>query len=106
MKQSAIVKSVESGSPAEQAGIDAGDEIIAIEGLRVMVDQFPAQLKQYVPGQPIRLTIFHQDVLYEATLTPQAARASEYFVVPIENPSIAQQQNFIGWLGMSIAAVG
>ncbi len=105
MKKSAIAKLVESRSPAQQAGIDAGDEIIAIEGLRVTADQFPSQLQQYAPGDPIRLTIFHQDVLHETTLTLQAPRASEYFVVPMENPSIAQRQNFMGWLGMPMEAV-
>jgi predicted metalloprotease with PDZ domain len=105
MKESAIVKLIESGSPAEQAGMNADDEIIAIEGLRVTAAQFLSQLKDYVPGDQIRLAVFHQDVLHEVTLKLQAPRATEYFVVPMENPSIEQQQNFMGWLGTPMAAV-
>jgi predicted metalloprotease with PDZ domain len=99
------VKFVEAASPAERAGINVGDQLVAIEGLRIISEQFSNQLKDYAAGDTVRLTIFHQDVLSEVVVTLEAAKPTQYFVVPLENPTIEQQQRFIGWLGLPIGAV-
>jgi predicted metalloprotease with PDZ domain len=99
------VKFVESASPAELAGINPGDEVIAIDGVRITSDQFINHLKEYKPGSEITLTIFHQDVLRQCPIELGEPRATQYFVVPMESPSALQQQNFEGWLGVSMESV-
>jgi predicted metalloprotease with PDZ domain len=105
LKEQETVKFVAAASPAERSGINVGDQLVAIEGLRITSEQFLVQLKDYAAGDTVRLTIFHQDMLSEVLVTLEAAKPTQYFVVPLENPTIAQQQQFIGWLGLPIEAV-
>jgi predicted metalloprotease with PDZ domain len=105
LKDQAIVKFVEAASPAECAGINVGDQLVAIDGARITSEQFLGQLKDYAAGDTVQLTIFHQDLLSEVAVTLEAAKPTQYFVVPLENPTIEQQQQFMGWLGLPIEAV-
>ncbi|MBI4782331.1 MAG: M61 family metallopeptidase [Oscillatoriophycideae cyanobacterium NC_groundwater_1537_Pr4_S-0.65um_50_18] len=98
-----VIKFVESGSPAQRAGIDPEDELLAIDGLRVKADQLSDRLKDYAPGDTLSFTLFHQDDLRTCTVTLTPPRPAAYHLVAIENPSIAQQQNFKGWLGAELA---
>ncbi|NJN59534.1 MAG: M61 family metallopeptidase [Leptolyngbyaceae cyanobacterium SL_5_9] len=97
-----MIKFVEAGSPAQQAGIDPGDELLAIDGLRVTAEQLGDRLKDYQPNQVVHLTFFHQDELKTHPVRLAAPRPSRYQVRAIENPSKVQQDNFLGWLGASL----
>jgi len=97
-----LIKFVEIGSPAQLAGIDAGDELLAIDGLRVNPGQLSDRLQDYQPQDTIQVTFFHYDQLYSVPVTLERPRPQKYQVLPIENPSEAQQQNFAGWLGTSL----
>lgn len=93
-----VIQFVEANSPAEAAGINAGDELLAIDGFRVSADQLSDRLKDYKPGDTIELSFFHQDKLYNQPVTLAAPRPSRYQVVSVENPTQTQQQNYAGWL--------
>jgi predicted metalloprotease with PDZ domain len=99
------VKFVEAGSTAENAGINPGDELLAIEGVRVTSDHWQDLLKEYQVGETIELTLFHQDVLRQCKVVLAEPRATKYFVVPIEHPTELQQRNFAGWLGVEMREV-
>jgi predicted metalloprotease with PDZ domain len=101
----ALVKGVVADSPAQRAGVDVGDEILAIDGLRVTADGWEERLKDYQPGTTITLSLFHQDGLQHYPVTLAAAPPSKFTLKPAEQPSPAQQQNFQGWLGVAIAAI-
>ena len=98
-----MVKFVEAGSPAQLAGIDAGDELLAIAGFRVNAEQANERLKDYQPGDAIEVTVFHQDELRTCHVTPAAPRPTRYSIVPVEQPTAIQKQNFTGWLGVPIS---
>ena len=93
-----IIKFVEAASPAELAGIDAGDELLAINGVRVSTDQLNERLKDYRAGDMIQVTVFHQDQLKTLTVKLRDPQPSRYEVVRLENPSHRQKQNLSGWL--------
>jgi predicted metalloprotease with PDZ domain len=97
-----VIKSVEAGTPAQQAGIDAGDELLAIDGMRVTAQNLSDRLKDYQPGDTIQVTVFHQEELHTYSLTLAAPRPSRYQVICVEHPSATQKQNFEGWLGIDI----
>jgi predicted metalloprotease with PDZ domain len=59
----AWIKTVASGSPAALAGINAGDELLAIDGYQVTAEQLNERLLNYQPGQVLQVTVFHQDQL-------------------------------------------
>ncbi len=101
-----VIKFVASGTPAYLSGIDAGDELLAIDGLRVTALQLSDRLKDYQPGDTIQIAVFHQDELrtYPVTLAP--ASPDRYQVIAVEHPSPTQQQNFTGYLGVPLKTAG
>ncbi len=100
-----LVKFVETGSPAQQAGIDPGDELLAINGFRVSADQLNDRLKDFRSGEAIQLTVFHQDELRACTVRLADPRPSRYQVQAVENPAATQAENFAGWLGTSLETI-
>ena len=57
------VISVEAGSPAEEAGLVAGDIITAIDGQSITTqEELNSLLEQYSPGDTITLTVYRQSV--------------------------------------------
>jgi predicted metalloprotease with PDZ domain len=97
-----VIQFVEAASPAAVAGVDAGDELLAINGWRVTAEQLSDRLKDYKVGDTIQLSVFHQEELRTLPVTLGEPRLSRYQLVPIENSTQAQQQNFSGWLGTSL----
>jgi predicted metalloprotease with PDZ domain len=95
------IKFVEVDSPAAMAGVDAGDELLALDGLRVSADQLSDRLKDYNVGDTIHLSVFHQDELRTLPVTLVAGQPNRYQIVRLENPTAAQQENLAGWLGTS-----
>lgn len=93
-----IIKTVESSSPAQFAGIDTGDELLAINGIKVTATSLSDRLKDYQAGDTIQLTVFHQDTLVTYPITLDKPRPSKYQLKRLENPTLIQQNNFAGWL--------
>ncbi|MEG5139966.1 MULTISPECIES: M61 family metallopeptidase [unclassified Microcoleus] len=98
-----MVKFVEAGAPAQLAGIDAGDELLAIAGFRVNAEQAGERLKDYQPGDTVKVTVFHQDELRTCLVTLATPRPGRYSIVPVDRPSPIQKQNFMGWLGVPLS---
>ncbi|MBE9212376.1 M61 family metallopeptidase [Plectonema cf. radiosum LEGE 06105] len=94
------IKFVETDSPAQIAGIDAGDELLAIDGIKVTANQLSERLKEYQPQDTIEITVFHQDELRNYHVILARPRANKYEVVPLKNPSVAQKEKFNQFLGV------
>ncbi|MDB9315051.1 M61 family metallopeptidase [Spirulina sp. CS-785/01] len=90
---------VEANSPAGQAGIDAGDELLALDGVRLTAEDFNERLQDYEAGDTVELTIFHQDELQTHTLQLATPQPSGYQLVMVEKPTEKQKQLLNGWLG-------
>ncbi|XGW00659.1 MAG: PDZ domain-containing protein [Leptolyngbya sp. BL-A-14] len=100
-----VVKFVEVGSPARKAGIDAGDELLAINGLRVSADQLTERLRDFQSGDRLQLSFFHQDELRSSTVTLADPRVTRFQVVPVDRPTREQAQNFLGWLKVPLETI-
>jgi predicted metalloprotease with PDZ domain len=99
-----IIKFVEADSPAQKAGIDAGDELLAIDGIKVG-NQLNARLKDYQANDLIQVTVFHQDELRTYSITLAAAIPGKYQLKSVENPSSREMENFVGWLGVPLSTI-
>ncbi|MGD1808282.1 M61 family metallopeptidase [Dapis sp. BLCC M126] len=97
-----IIKFVQHQGAAQLAGLDAGDELLAIDGFRVNADKLSDRLKDYQVGDVLEVTVFHQDELITHQVTLAHSSPSRYQVVPVKNPTAKQQENFAGWLGSSL----
>ncbi len=100
-----IIKFVEANSPAQQAGIDPGDELMAIDKLRLGAGQFEERLRDYQPGDTLEVVVFHGDELKTRSLQLATPRATQYAIEAIKDPSTLQQQNFEGWLSVPLASL-
>jgi predicted metalloprotease with PDZ domain len=81
------------------AGIDAEDELLALNGFRVNAQQLSDRLKDYNPGDRVELTIFHQDQLQTCSVILASPRPTSYKIASVKDPSPQNQRNFSGWLG-------
>ncbi|MBD2294877.1 M61 family metallopeptidase [Anabaena sphaerica FACHB-251] len=100
-----IIKFVEMNSPAKTAGIDAGDELLALDGIKVGTNQLSERLQDYQPNDSIQITVFHQDELRNYSVILGKQHPHKYQLRPVENPNSTQQENFLGWLGISLSTI-
>ena len=90
------VQSVVEGSPAQQAGIGGGDEIVAIDGFRTDLKQ---RLGRALPGQQLRVTLFRMDELLELRVQLAPAPRDTVVLVPDEAASGEAKHLRTAWLG-------
>jgi predicted metalloprotease with PDZ domain len=93
-----VIKSVASNSPAQLAGVDPGDELLAIDGFKISADKLIDRLKLYQVGQQINLTIFHTDRLMTLPITLSNPQPQKYQLHKIEHPTDLQSQQFKAWV--------
>jgi predicted metalloprotease with PDZ domain len=99
----AVIKFVEAGSPAEQAGIEPGDELLAIAHFRVSADQLNDRLQHYQARETVTITVFHQDMLRECAVTLDEPLPNRWTLQPVAQPTAAQQELLQGWLGIDFS---
>ncbi|MDX1976055.1 MAG: PDZ domain-containing protein [Pseudanabaenaceae cyanobacterium bins.68] len=93
-----VVKYVARDSPAERAGLNIGDEILAIAGIRVTGDQFNERLKLYGEQKTVELSFFRQEVLSHTQLELLASQSDRYLVQVVRNPTPQQAAHLEKWL--------
>jgi len=97
---SLVVQKVDLYSPAQLAGIDVGDEIVALAGYRVTPENFAERLSTYSPNTTVSLTFFHQERLCTANLTLAEPQSDRWIVREIASPNSQQTQRLRSWLGL------
>ncbi|MCY7371573.1 MAG: Do family serine endopeptidase [Polaromonas sp.] len=98
--QGALVRGVESGSPAEKAGVEAGDIITRFEGKPIdRSTDLPRLVGNVKPGTKSGITVFRRGSVKELTVTiaevepeKSASRAS----VPEPKPQVAGPAQSLG----------
>jgi predicted metalloprotease with PDZ domain len=90
------VQSVVEGSPAQQAGVGAGDEIVALDGFRTDLKQ---RLGRAPAGQQVRLTLFRMDELLEVRVQLTAAPRDTVVLTPHPRATDPQTRLRSAWLG-------
>lgn len=93
-----IIKSVASNSPAQLAGIDPGNELLAIDGFKITADKLTERLNLYRVGQQITIAIFQADRLITVPVTLSAPQPHQYHVRSIAQMSERQCQLFTAWV--------
>lgn len=89
---------VEADSPAGKVGIDAGDELIALDDFRVTAETLNLRLENYRPNDIVKLTVFHQDELRHFQVTLANPVITNYEVKVINSITKAQKENLAKWL--------
>src|SRR5690606_12667254 len=93
-----VVAEVRRGTPAHAAGINVGDELLAIDDQRVPAAGLDALLRHYPPGTAVEVMVARRDRLRRILVTlgeKPAARGREE-IAP--GASGAQGEQRTGWL--------
>ncbi|HEX7156822.1 MAG TPA: PDZ domain-containing protein, partial [Burkholderiaceae bacterium] len=93
------IANVFDGSPAQAAGLSAGDQVVALDGLRAGGGKLDALLARYRPGDAVEVLAFRRDELqrFELKLATQPPPSCALVVDPVA-PAAARRLR-AGWLG-------
>lgn len=93
------VAQVQDGSPAQQAGVIPGDEVVAVDGRRVTADTWEARLERIPVDRPVRLLVFRdEEALDLAVAAVPAPRDTCYLSLdPDAGPAARARRDL--WLG-------
>ncbi len=93
-----VVRRVYAGSPAYDQGLNAGDQIVALDNMRASRDFFNARMAEKKPGDLVNLTIFRFDDLSSLLIKLSDKREMTYRIVPVAAPTALQKQILANWL--------
>jgi len=95
-----VVRRVYAGSPAYEHGLNTGDQIVALDNMRVTSSFFNARIAEKKPGDLISLTIFRSDDLSTLPIKLGGRREGTYRIMPLPNQTEAQKRVYRSWLGV------
>ncbi|MCH1928817.1 PDZ domain-containing protein [Shewanella sp. A25] len=86
--------------PAWKSGITAGDEIIAINDLRVTAKGFDKRIQDFKAGDTINVTLFSNDKIKQVALTLGSKQSGKLELKGDAKASKEQKAFFKAWLGI------
>jgi len=95
-----FVKQVLRGSPAYQSGVNADDEILALNGFRVTPESFKERIKQYPPEEKLTVLISRRERLLNLHITLGIAPQDTWELKVKKDSSVSQKTNLDDWLGV------
>lgn len=94
-----LVRQVPAGTPAFDQGLNTGDQILAVDGVRVSLTNFYGRLADRKPGDTTTLTIFRDDDLRTLQIVLGGRLAESYRITPVGQPTEEQKKIYGGWMG-------
>ena len=94
-----LVKTVPRGTPAFEAGLNVGDEILAMDGYRVPPGKLKKRLKAYRPGDEVELLVARREKLTRLPVTLGEEPAKEYYPRPAADVGETVEARRQSWLG-------
>jgi predicted metalloprotease with PDZ domain len=94
-----IVTAVANDSPAEEAGVSPGDELVALDGLRIGPGGFDTMIRRYRVRDAVELTVFRGDELLMLPLVFGPAPESTVYLelaADAADEAVARRQRFLG----------
>ena len=93
-----MVRRVYAGSPAYEQGLNAGDQIVAMDNMRATRNFFDARMAEKKLGDVVNLTIFRFDDLSSLVIRLGDKREMSYRIVPVASPTAVQKRIYADWL--------
>ena len=94
----ARINLLRAGAPAEQAGLDRGDVIVALDGRNVDQAEFNSALATKKPGDTIALSVSRAGETKQVTVTLAPDPNPAFRLSRIENPTPAQARIWESWV--------
>jgi predicted metalloprotease with PDZ domain len=86
-----IVSSIDTGSPAEKAGLHVGDVLATVNG-ETALWALPMMAQQFRPGETLKLRIRHRNAEVELSFVVGSTTGQEYHVVPMKDVTEKQRR--------------
>jgi predicted metalloprotease with PDZ domain len=93
-----ILKGVRADGPAAEA-IAAGDELVALDGIRATAESLPRRLAEKRPGARVRLALLRGDRLLEREVRLGRPPSEKVTLSPDPGATAAAKRLLRGWLG-------
>ena len=94
-----LVKRVYAASPAYEQGLNAGDQVVALNNMRANKDFLEARIAEKRAGDLVSLTIFRSDDLSVLLIKLGAQSDASYRIIPTAKPTSEQKRIYQSWLG-------
>jgi predicted metalloprotease with PDZ domain len=95
-----VFRALHNGGPAELAGISPGDELVALDGLRINLSGCEARTRRYRPGDKSDVTVFRGDELMTLRLKWTEAPADTCYLLVEGDADDEVVSRRTAWLGM------
>ncbi|MCA9299833.1 MAG: M61 family metallopeptidase [Phycisphaerales bacterium] len=93
------VRSVASDGPAYFAGLNPGDEVIALDGTRLTSSNYDDLVGEIEPGAKVTVTYMRYDRLHEVTFTSAVRVDARWTIDHVDEPTEMQKAVYESWLG-------
>ena len=90
---------VRDGGPGRHAGLSPGDEVIALDGVKVVPSDFEEMLKRFPPGTTTEVTLFRRGFLQKVPVTFGRAPPAKYQFRPLAEATPVQRALYEAWIG-------
>ncbi|MCX7639233.1 MAG: PDZ domain-containing protein [Pyrinomonadaceae bacterium] len=97
-----IINSIPADTPAYNQGLNAGDQIVAIDGYRASNSFLQNYLNEKNPGDKVKITVFRFDKLMEFEIILGSQFTSGYRIKTVENPNEQQQILYRSYFGVEL----
>ena len=94
-----LVSSVANDGPAELAGVSPGDEIVALDGLKLTVRNCDERLKRYRHADKLALALFRNDELLTTKIKLESAQLDTCYLSPSVDAATDAVERRDAWLG-------
>lgn len=98
MNGKVTITRVLAGTSGYDAGLDIGDEILALNGYRVRSAELQNRIGEMEEGEKITLTVFRNDKLREFVIPLRFEEPHAYVVAKTASPTQLQKSIFESWL--------
>jgi Predicted protease with the C-terminal PDZ domain len=96
------IRTVRSGTPAYDQGLNTGDQIVAVDGYRASQTFLQTYIGEKKPGDKIKLSVFRFDKLREFEFTLGANMREEFTFKPVASPTDEQKRLYREYLGSDL----
>ncbi len=96
------ITNLPKGTPAYEQGLNANDQIIAIDGIRANQTFLQTYLGEKKVGEKVKLTFFRFDELREIEIILGGRARSAYLIVSAETPTDDQKMIYKNYLGAEL----
>jgi len=97
--QTLRVVTVRDGGPGRRAGLSPGDELLALDGVKIVAKEFEDLLKRYPPGTGADLSVFRRGILTTVPVTFGRALPEKYQFTSLPDAAPRQRAIYEAWIG-------